>query len=139
MRSPRLRAPKSTVILTVTILALSIGAAPVLSQCAVSDTMSYRTDSPTTVFVTKTLDMATSCMVTASGYGAAFCFPGSASFNTDMLYAARFGGSPAPYCYWSCGCGRGPGPHVGITAWNDDLPVELMDFGLEADDGVERE
>ena len=112
------------------LLCLLVVPAEVRSQCNVTMTMSFTTSAPATIFITKTLSMATSCMTTAMGPNG--CFPGAAFFNTAMLYASRFASAPNPYCNWSCGCGTGPLPHVTIGP-TDGLPVELMDFAVEDD------
>lgn len=101
--------------------------AEVVSQCNVTMTMSYATFAPATINVTKTLSAAAACMTTAmNAYG---CFPGAASFTTNMLNATRMG-TANPFCNWSCACGVGSAPHVTINN-SDGLPVELMDFAIE--------
>ena len=62
---------------------------------------------------------------------AASCFPGPAVMVITQFFAVGMTTSVAPYCNWSCTCGTGPAPHVIIDS-SDGLPVELMEFSVEA-------
>ncbi len=118
-------------LVSVLILAcLLVVPAQVRSQCNVTNTMSYLTFAPMTVFITKTLSAPASCMTTAmNAFG---CFPGSMFFNQAQLNATALSGTVGPFCNWSCTCGTGAPPHV-TTGPADGLPVELMDFAVEDD------
>ena len=113
-----------TLVLLIGVLLFQAG--QLQAQCSVINTNSFLTSAPTTVFVTKTLSAATSCMQTALVM-ADQCFPCATSFSTAMLYAVRTGSSPSPICVWDCNCGT-----VTISGAEGGLPVELMDFQISS-------
>ncbi len=82
--------------------------------------------SPSTVFISKYLDMGRTCTRTAST-NADLCDP-VGPINANILLASAIGPNIAmnPFCGWTCaGCGN-----ITISG-NDGLPVELMKFDIE--------
>lgn len=114
------------------IVLLLSGPTAVQSQCAnVAGQMTMTdTATPSFIAITKTLAAAANCMTTAMN--ALGCGESPASPFETMLTASALTGTMTPYCQWLCTCG-GRGTVVVRTDSSDGLPVELMEFAIEAD------
>ena len=100
------------------------------SQCATNAMAPFTFLGDT--FVTKTIVPNASCMTVAMN--AMTCFPGAVSMNGMSLFAVRAPATTNAYCNWVCNCPGSPAQAITISAAADGLPVELMDFGIEADE-----
>ncbi len=109
------------------ILILMAGVDPARAQCNTTGNPNMTTF-PTgpTIVITKYLTAATTCTGTVST--ALACYPSNGEVVTGLtfLVASALTATVNPVCQWNCGCG------TVTTDTGDGLPVELMDFEIEA-------
>lgn len=113
------------IALAAVLVALAIQAAPAGAQaCTVTNTYVYM--GATFNSVMKTLNGTYVCMY-VTGMNASLCAPPATQPRMTVTASAAVG-TPMPSCQWTCtgGCGT-------VTIDNTDgLPVELMEFDVEA-------
>lgn len=122
MKKLKLRLPSTPMMILICLL---ISPTVAWSQCNVTNT--GMTTFPTLIIVSKTLATADQCTLTMMN--ASFCFPSYTPATTAQLVASALTATTNPSCGWVCGCGS-----VTIDG-SDGLPVELMGFSVEGDQG----